>query len=93
MISTTNHPDAVVASAEAIARTMSRIGALREGDTVWEIGAGASGGGLLAIGAAVAAGGPAVAVDAGQPGGFGPMVARAWGVRLRVVIGSGRLAP
>lgn len=93
MIATTSQPDAVVASAESIARTMYRVGALKAGQTVWEIGASRSGGGLLAIGAAVAAMGPAVAVDDGAPGGFGPMVATAWGARLRVVLGSGRLAP
>lgn len=91
MISPTNKVDAVVASAESIARTLYRLGIVPRDRTIWEVGAGKSGGGLLAIGAASASEGPAVAVDDGQPGAFGPWVARVWGVRLRVVLGHGRL--
>jgi hypothetical protein len=83
-----NHPDAVVGSAATIAVALARANKLRD-RTIWEIGAGASGGGLLAIGAAVGTMGPAVAVDPGQPGAFGPTVARVWGTRLRVILGVG----
>lgn len=77
MITRTARPDIVVASAESLARMVK--------GTIWELHAGASGGGLLAIGAAYGQGGPAVAVDAGTPTAFAGAVANAWGVPLRVV--------
>ncbi len=79
VISTGSRPDAVVASAESIARVID--------GPVWEICADASGGGLLAIGAAFGQQGPAVAIAAQAPNAFGLMVGKRWGVRMRMIVG------